>query len=32
MVHVGKAQVLKRQVAEFFDRLLDVNFAAFDLL
>jgi len=29
---VGEAQILKRQVAKFFNRLLDVNFAVFDLL
>jgi hypothetical protein len=32
MVYAGKAQILERQMAEFFNRLLDVNFAAFDLL
>ena len=32
MVYMGKAQILKRQVAKFFNCLLDVNFAVFDLL
>jgi hypothetical protein len=31
MVYAGKAQILKRQVAKFFNRLLDVDFAGFDL-
>jgi hypothetical protein len=32
MVYAGKAQILERQMAKFFNRLLDVNFAVFDLL
>jgi hypothetical protein len=32
MVYAGKAQILERQMAKFFKRLLDVNFAGLDLL
>jgi hypothetical protein len=32
MVYAGKAQILERQMAKFFNRLLDVNFAGLDLL
>jgi hypothetical protein len=32
MVYVSKAQILKRQVAKFFNRLVDSDFAGFDLL
>jgi len=32
MIHAGKAKVLKRQVAEFIDRLFYLQLAALDLL
>jgi hypothetical protein len=31
VVHAGKTQVLKRQMTEFFNRLVDIDFAALDL-
>jgi hypothetical protein len=32
VVHTGKAQLLERQMPELFDRLVNVEPAAFDLL
>jgi hypothetical protein len=32
MVHVGKAQVFKRQVTKLSDGFVDTDFAGFDLL
>jgi hypothetical protein len=31
MVHAGKTQILKRQMAKLFNCLVDTGFAAFDL-
>jgi hypothetical protein len=28
---MGKTQILKRQMAKFFNRLFDIDFAGFDL-